>query len=267
MSSSSDLNVWTVLWVGDKPWKYNSKPADRPKQVEDETRLYKPADVVKFQRMAARWLPEAKFRCLSNVPVPGVECIPLTLGFEGWWPKVELWRPDLPAGRNVYFDLDTLIIRNPAPIVRFDAPFAAIMPGRGVGSGDQDDPLAPEPWKPWKDQEGFWRVPRYQTSVMVWDTAYVAKFWQRWTEPASIMDESGFSSGAGVAPDWKGRLASDQDFLGEQFPDEARMPTDWFRKMPRNGRKPVKPRMVVMTMPMRNDEAARQHEWVRQLWH
>ena len=243
------LNVWTVLWVGDKPWKYNSRPADRPKQVEDETRTYKPDDVVKFQRMAARWLPGAKFRCLSNVPVPGVQCIPLTSGFEGWWPKVELWRPDLPEGRSVYFDLDTLIIRDPAPIVNFEAPFAAIMPGPGVGSGDQDDPHAPEPWKPWKDQEGFMRVPRYQTSVMVWDSGYGHKFWH------SFM------------PTHKIRLASDQDYLGEVFPDEARMQTDWFRKMPKNGLKPIKPRMVVLTMPMRNDQAARQYAWVRELWH
>lgn len=253
MSSSSDLNVWTVLWVGDKPWAYSSRPADRPRPDEPETRIYKPDDVVKFQRMVARWLPDANFRCLSNVPVPGVECIPLTSGMEGWWPKMELFRPELPpspSGRNLYFDLDTLIIRDPWPIVNYAAPFAAIKPGPGVGSGDQNNPHAPEPWKPWLDQERKWRHPRYQTSVMVWDTPHVRKFWDNF-EPAKSMNY----------------LASDQDYLGEQFPNEARMPTEWFRKMPKNGYMPHRPKMVVLTMPMRNDEAARLHQWVRDIWH
>lgn len=242
------INVWTVLWVGDKPWAYSSRPADRPRPPELETRAYKVEDVQKYQRMVLRWIPDATFRCLSNVDVPGVECIPLTSGFEGWWPKMELFRPDLPAGRNVYYDLDTLIIREPTAITKYPAPFATIKPGRGVGSFGKT-PLEPEPWKPWKDQEGFWRVPRYQTSVMVWDSEYGHRFWEAFT------------------PEHKARLASDQDFLGEVFPNEARMPTEWFRKMRSNWEIPNKPAMVVLSMPMRNDEAARHASWAREQWH
>ena len=210
--------------------------------------MYKPEDVQKYQRMVLRWIPNATFRCLSNVDVPGVECIPLTSGFEGWWPKMELFRPDLPAGRNVYFDLDTLIIRDPDAIVKFKAPFATILPGRGVGSFGRT-PTEPEPWKPWKDQEGFWRVPRYQTSVMVWDSEYGHRFWEAFK------------------PEHKKRLASDQDFLGEVFPDEARMPTEWFRKMRSNWELPNKPAMVVLSMPMRNDAAAANAQWAREQWY
>lgn len=236
------VNVWTVLWVRDdgKPFTYSTLPADAAKPAELETRLYKPQDVQRFERMARRSLPDCNFRCLTNVEVPGIECISLQSRLTGWWPKLELFRDDLPAGRNVYFDLDTLIVDDIGPIVTYPAPFAAIRPGPEVG-GDQ-----PEPWL---DQEGKWWVPRYQTSVMVWDSDYGHRIW------------------AAFKPDYVQRLASDQDFIGEVFPDEARMPTEWFTLIPPAGAfSPAPPVRVVLTAPIRNDAAARRYDWAARIW-
>jgi hypothetical protein len=236
------LNVWTVLWVGEKPWAYCTRPADMPR--EDETRAYTPAEVIKYERMVKRHLPDCKFRCLSNVAIPGIESIPLNGGMVGWWPKMELFRPDLPAGRNLYFDLDTVIVRDALALANYPAPFAAIEPGREVGSNK------PEPWL---DVEGKWRHPRYQTSVMAWDSEHVRHFWGAFQDKRE---------------DYLAEVASDQDFLGKVFPDEARMPTEWFTRIGRVARQfPSKPIKVVLTMRMHNDGAAARYPWVRRLWH
>ena len=236
------VNVWTVLWVaGDgRPFTYSTLPAGAPKPAEPETRLYKPRDVQRFERMVRRYLPDCRFRCLTNVEVPGIECVALRSRLIGWWPKMELFRADLPAGRNVYFDLDTLILGGIGSIVAYPAPFAAIRPGPAVGA---DQP------EPWRDQEGKWWVPRYQTSVMVWDSDYGHRFWEA------------------LGPEHVERLASDQDFFGEVFPDEGRMPTEWFSLIqPTSDYTPASDVKVVLTSPIRNDEAARRHAWAARLW-
>lgn len=249
------LTVWCVLWVDPKGdgFHYRTKPKDRPRDAEPEVRRYSPLDVQKYQRMVERCIPGARFRCLSNVEIPGVDVVPLKHPeLIAWWAKMELFSPDTPHDEiNVYFDLDTLIVTDVSPILEFNAPFAAIKPGPGVGSADQNDPHAPEPWKPWEDQEGRWRVPKYQTSCMVWRGSYVTKFWEQFQR-----DQSAYLA----------RLASDQDFLGEWFPDEARMPTHWFRKIGKYGQAPKPGTKVVMTMPMRNEEAARRYPWAARIW-
>lgn len=240
MSSSSSVTVWTVLWTNGKPYVYNTRPHDHPNQRRDECRIYSADDVLKFRSVVRRQLPRCEFRCLSNIEIPTVATVPLTLGLEGWWPKMELFRPDLPgSGRQLYFDLDTLPLRGLQEIINYPAPFAAIKPGKGVGS---DQP------RPWRDMEGFWRVPRYQTSVMVWDAGYPARFFEAFT------------------PEHKERFASDQDYLGEVWPNEARMPTEWFKKIGKSSFAPPDPVKVVMTMPFRNDEAARRFPWVAKIW-
>lgn len=83
---------------------------------------------------------------------------------------------------------------------------------------------------------------------MVWDSEYGHKFWNTFT------------------PEAKAHVASDQDFLGKYHRDEGRMPTEWFKKIPSKGSKPHEPVMVVLCMPMRNDEAARRFDWVAKVW-
>jgi hypothetical protein len=46
--------------------------------------------------------------CLSDVPVPGVQTIPLQYGWPGWFSKLEMCRPDI-EGDVFYLDLDTVV--------------------------------------------------------------------------------------------------------------------------------------------------------------
>lgn len=49
---------------------------------------------------------------LSDVPVDGVQTIPLAHDWPGWWSKLELFRPDIP-GDLFYLDLDTTVVNMP----------------------------------------------------------------------------------------------------------------------------------------------------------
>lgn len=55
-------------------------------------------------------------QCLSDVPVPGVPCIPLQHDWPGWWSKLELFRPDID-GDLMYIDLDTVVLRDLGPLI------------------------------------------------------------------------------------------------------------------------------------------------------
>lgn len=47
--------------------------------------------------------------CYSDVPVPGVDVIPLQFKWPGWWAKMELFDPRV-RGDLLYFDLDTIVV-------------------------------------------------------------------------------------------------------------------------------------------------------------
>lgn len=239
------LNVWTVLWISPdgKPFTYNTPHAHIPRRPEPETRRFSVREVQQYREHALRHLPDATFRCLSNVEIPGVEVVPLEHPeLIAWWAKMELFRPGLPEGRNIYFDLDTIQLRGIGEIVDFPARFAAIQPGELVGSDQKD---------PWPDQEGKWRYPRYQTSVMVWDTPAVNRFWTRFQQ---------------IKAETLHHCASDQDFLGREFRHEARLPTEWFAKVRSIKRLPSDQMKVVLSMRMHNDGAAKRYPWVREFW-
>ena len=70
---------------------------------------FQPSHVQALQRQAARWAPKAKFVCLSDVEVPGVERIPLKYDWPGWFSKMELFRPDI-AGDFLCTDLDNVFL-------------------------------------------------------------------------------------------------------------------------------------------------------------
>lgn len=70
---------------------------------------YTPAHVWAMQRQVEQWAPGARFACLSDVEIPGVETIPLKHDWPHWWAKLELFDPELPGG-FLYTDLDNVII-------------------------------------------------------------------------------------------------------------------------------------------------------------
>lgn len=53
--------------------------------------------------------------CLSDVPVPGVDTLPLRHQWPGWWSKMELFSPELD-GDLLFLDLDTVVLGDLAPL-------------------------------------------------------------------------------------------------------------------------------------------------------
>jgi hypothetical protein len=92
-----------------------------------------------LKRQVARHLTlPHRFVCLSNVEIDGVETIPLTEGWPGWWNKIELFRHDL--GRVLYFDLDTVIVGSLDEMAAHEHQFTALQAlsknqGRCLNSG------------------------------------------------------------------------------------------------------------------------------------
>lgn len=74
---------------------------------------YSSVYVLRLQSMCARHLPAHDFICMTEDPVPGVECIPLPYPkeFEGWWQKPGLFQVGLfhDSEDVLYLDLDVVI--------------------------------------------------------------------------------------------------------------------------------------------------------------
>lgn len=237
------LNVWTMLWQREdkKPYVYSTLPKKHPPVDTVEQRFYTPEEVIRFEKMLRKHIPDCKFRCLTNLEVPGVECIPLITKLEAWWPQVEIWRPDLPTeGRNLYCDLDVLLIRDIKVIVNIPAEFAIIHATKQLGGGV----------KPWIDKHNRWRYPGYQGSMKVWNHGATKRFWNAF-DPVKHPKH----------------YASDQDFLKHKFPHEKMIPGKWFLpiyicpEFPKDEN--VK---AVLTYAMQNDKAAELYPWVREIW-
>lgn len=97
---------------------------------------------------------------LTDMDVPGVNCVPLKHGWQGWWSKLELCRPDID-GDVLYFDLDTLIYGDVKPL----------MVGRDALLGD------------------FYK-PRLESGVMYLTEASRRKIWKRFTaDPKGAMKQ------------------------------------------------------------------------------
>lgn len=80
---------------------------------------FKVSHVQALARQIKHYAPNARFECLSDVDVPGVECRPLKRGWRGWWSKIELFDPELP-GDFLFMDLDTVISGDLSDILAVD---------------------------------------------------------------------------------------------------------------------------------------------------
>jgi len=58
-----------------------------------------------------------RFVCLSDVDVPDVEIIPLTMDLPKHWSQIELFQPGLFEDQVFYLDLDTVVVKNITAIV------------------------------------------------------------------------------------------------------------------------------------------------------
>ena len=83
--------------------------------------------VVVLQRGVAEHLPlPHRFVCLTDMDVPGIECVPLERGWPGWWSKLELFRGDYAEGPALYMDIDTLPTGDLSEIASYGGEFAML---------------------------------------------------------------------------------------------------------------------------------------------
>lgn len=132
--------------------------------------------------------------CVTAVRIRAPQSVP------GWWAKMELFNPDNGlTGRVMYLDLDTLPVSDLTPVANYDAPFA-LVPDEGN----------------WQGRNGLKVVKRYNSSVMVWDDRARPRLYDLWNK---------------FVPSVTRRLWGDQDFIGEQMPNESVMPVMWFPRL------------------------------------
>jgi hypothetical protein len=67
-----------------------------------------------------------RFVCLSDIDVRGVEVLPLREGWQGWWSKIELFRPGLLTGPTLYLDLDVVVVGDVAPLLSACSSFTMV---------------------------------------------------------------------------------------------------------------------------------------------
>jgi len=196
--------------------------------------------VVRLHSMAKRILPAHRFVCLTDQPLSlpdFIETIPAQApaGAFAWWTKLRLFDPSLPLrGRCIYFDLDTLLIDNLLEIVHYPAPLA-LAPDGAPNFQPRDRKLSV--------------VKRFNSSVMSWDAGVHPELYTDWS-PAVAR-----------------RLWGDQDWIGEQCPQAAAMPLDWFPRLSESGPPPWKPTARVMLCKKpKNLEAAMKWHWFNEAW-
>lgn len=198
--------------------------------------------VRKLAAMTRRWMDRPyRFVCLTDRPrklegaVETVE-IPGPGGLFGWWPKLRLFDPSVGlSGRVLYLDLDTLIVSALAPVLDYAAPFA----------------LVPDGAPGFRPKGGRYAVvKRFNSSVMVWDVGCreTAQLWTTWSPAVAH------------------RLWGDQDHIGEQCPDAATMPAEWFPRLSAVRSGPPPDAKVILAKSPKNAEAARKIGWVREAW-
>jgi hypothetical protein len=198
--------------------------------------------VERLYSMTRRHISRAhKFVCLtdqpSNVPkgVWGID-VKTPPGCFGWWAKVSIFDPELPfEDRVLYLDLDTLIVKPLDPIIDYAASFALI-PTAGTFEG----------------RNGLHVVKRYNSSCMVFDARswQARRLWEHWS------------------PKVAKRLWGDQDYIGEELPNESRMPLSWFPRLSeifRSRNFPHDAKVVLCKKP-KNHIAAAQWPWFKDLW-
>lgn len=67
-----------------------------------------------YNAIERNYSKEFNFYCLTDTPLNHefINEIPLIHNWDGWWSKIELFRPELFHDFSIYFDLDTVILDN-----------------------------------------------------------------------------------------------------------------------------------------------------------
>lgn len=116
---------------------------------------FAPRHVRAMQRQLARWAPTARFTCLSDVAIPGVECIQLNDKWPDWWCKMALFRPEIRGG-FLCTDLDNVFLGPLDDILAVDKYTTQI--GESNALAYYPEEVRAAVWAEWvKDPEGHMR--------------------------------------------------------------------------------------------------------------
>jgi len=133
----------------------------------------------------------------ANVPGTKIELLHGD-DWPGWWSKMELHRPDLPAGRTLYLDLDSHIIRNLGPILDYEGDLVMFPTDIAL-----------------KNQE-YGIVSRYQAATMLFTPGAMKDIYDKFLQDDDY---------------WMAHFRSDQDVLGEWLPNQPTFPKEWMMKL------------------------------------
>lgn len=210
-------------------------------------RVYDEDWVIRLHQMVRRKTTVPfRFYCLTNsnckdyLTRHGVTTMPLFWQWPGWWSKMEVFSPWVRwlTSRVLYLDLDVLITKDLAPIFEYNSPFAI--------KGKFNRTKATES----SDRRGV--VTRYNSSIMVFNTSCeaVASLWNGF-HPKTHRDI----------------FRGDQDYIGWRCPSLDLLPDEWVTKLRYLlARRPDNHARVILSMPHKNNEAAKRYAWVRELW-
>jgi len=138
--------------------------------------------------------------CLTDRPheINGwAKSLPRKIDAKGWWNKTLLFDPEMPAGWNVYLDIDIVILKNFDEEIRF-----AIAQARQIAAVS--------------DAVG-WMNQKFSSSLMIFKTGALANIFHEFCKaPEALYDRPG---GDQV---WMGPYLDDVCYLDETYPNLKR---------------------------------------------
>lgn len=182
-----------------------------------------------------------RFICFTDRPnnLFGIECIKIDkpVARPGWWSKLELFNPEhewaLGNEMVTYIDLDVIVLSLDF-VWRPGFSDLTLIPHEGSFEG----------------RHGLRVIKRYNSSVMRWQAGTYSDLWTKWS-PAIAR-----------------RLWGDQDWIGEQLDHQPTFPLQWFPRISsiEGNRAKLDGAKIVLCKRPKNEQAARQWEWVREKW-
>lgn len=125
-----------------------------------KSQSYNECHVMRLKDQVAEHMPDSRFVCLSDVPVP-CERIPLITDWPGWWAKIELFRPGVFSGRVLYLDLDVSVVGELRALTTDAVPFIACREFNRRNSGINSSVMS---WTPGPETDAIYN--RFNENVM-----------------------------------------------------------------------------------------------------
>jgi len=182
------MNIICLYWVG-----------------EFRGRDYTINDVLRLRQSVDKHITRPyTFYCLTNdlnSEIPAV-IIPLKHNWPGWWSKMELHRPDLPAGRTLYLDLDSHVVNNLDPILDF--PGDLVMFKTKESEKKQRKNIDPT------------LIYKYQAATMLFDPGAMKQVYDKFRKNSELCMK---------------KFRSDQDIMAAWIPNQPTFPDNWMQKL------------------------------------